>query len=510
MQEHGLLREVAEMHRAGPPRQTMLRREHRAEALRKQGSQLQAAPLHRRVEKGDVGALVSQRLHHLLRRGVHELELHSRRLAVQTAEQRGQDREHRLRAIPNRNAARGSGARLLQFPQQLAARREQRLGAARQPPTRRRQSHAARPSLEQRLAQTRLEHADLGAERRLGHAEPARRLAKAERLGHRREGREVPQLDTPAIKFGYHLVTSHDKTRTRKRVRFLAMKHLLPLVSLLVALVGPARADDLAPLNTRFDQPSALEGWSRLTVPGWVEKWNRAEIQSGRLLIQPGSGGWFEDMMGGHLYRPVTGDFVVTTRLRVRGTTTPLPRSSFSLAGLLVRAPREFNAGNWQPNQENWLFFSLGTAADPEALPAAIRVKDTPQFEIKSTYRSRSTLKISDAPSNHLDLRIVRDGSIFTLLYRSTEPDAKWTVRDQFIRSDLPGTLWVGLTAYSDWDSAAPLYPDYLRINRDGPPTSAADLFAEFESVSFRRPQFRLGLPIATLVSGRMADYTKD
>jgi hypothetical protein len=215
-------------------------------------------------------------------------------------------------------------------------------------------------------------------------------------------------------------------------------------------------------------------------------------------------------MMGGHLYQPITGNFVVTTRLRVRGTGSPLPRTSFSLAGLFVRAPREFNAGNWQPNRENWLFFSLGTAADPEALPAELRVKGTPQFEIKTTYQSRSTLKISDAPAAHLDLRIVRDGSLFTLLHRAVEPGAKWTVLDQFIRNDLPATLWVGLTAYSDWDAAAPIYPDYERLNREGPPTSSADLIAEFESITFRRPTFKLGLPIATLVTGRLEDYTRD
>ncbi len=285
---------------------------------------------------------------------------------------------------------------------------------------------------------------------------------------------------------------------------------LLALLGLTFFLSPSVRANDLAPLSTRFDQPSALHGWERFQVMGWTPKWEQMEIVDGRLLISPNSGGWFEDMMGGHLYRPVNGNFVVTTRLHVTGRDSELPRRSFSLAGLLIRAPRMFNAGNWQPNQENWLFFSVGTAADPEQLPQDLQIKDTPQFEIKTTTNSRSTLKISDAPSNHVDLRVVRDGSIFTLLYRAVDPAASWTVLDQFIRPDLPDTLWVGPTAYTDWDSAAAIYPDYERLNRDGPPTAAPDLIARFEHVTFRRPAFSLGLPIATLVPERLADYTRD
>lgn len=243
---------------------------------------------------------------------------------------------------------------------------------------------------------------------------------------------------------------------------------------------------------------------------GWVEKWRTAEVQNNRLVVVPGSGGWFEDMVGGHMYRPITGNFLVTTRVRVSGTQSALPRTSFSLAGLLIRAPREFNVGNWTPGKENWLFFSVGTAADVEQLPEKLAVTGRPQCEIKSTVQSKSTLKISEAPSAYVNLRIVRDGSIFTMLFRPVASGAEWKVLDQFLRPDLPETLHVGITAYSDWDSAAAVYPDYERLNRVGPPTSNADLRAEFEFIRFRRPAFNLGLPIASLVSRRMADYTRD
>lgn len=61
------------------------------------------------------------------------------------------------------------------------------------------------------------------------------------------------------------------------------------------------------------------------------------------------------DNQAGRLYREVTGNFVVTVRLEVMGTNRALPYAEFSLAGLFVRAPREFSAATWTPGGENWL-----------------------------------------------------------------------------------------------------------------------------------------------------------
>ncbi|MEO0490221.1 MAG: hypothetical protein AAFZ49_11770, partial [Cyanobacteria bacterium J06659_2] len=145
--------------------------------------------------------------------------------------------------------------------------------------------------------------------------------------------------------------------------------------------------DDLRSLSTRFENPQALASWQEFQVEGWEPKWEPPRVENGRLVLQPQSSGWFEDNTAGHLYQEVTGDFIVTTRIRVEGTQSPLPQRSFSLAGLFIREPRTMTAETWEPNQENWLFFSVGTAS-----PAG-----RSQFEIKSTYDSLSTLKISEA-----------------------------------------------------------------------------------------------------------------
>ena len=204
-------------------------------------------------------------------------------------------------------------------------------------------------------------------------------------------------------------------------------------------------------------------------------------------MLQPRSSGWFEDNTAGHLYQEVTGDFIVTTRIRVEGTQSSVPQRSFSLAGLFIRKPRAITATTWEPNQENWLFFSVGTAS-----PAG-----QPQFEIKSTYNSLSTLKIFEAQEGWMRLRVARSGELFTLLYQP-DSSSEWTVLDQFIRPDLPETLNVGLTAYADWDSMAPDYPNYQQYNEQGASTQNADMVAYVESIEFRRPSTPR-FPLATL-----------
>ncbi len=244
---------------------------------------------------------------------------------------------------------------------------------------------------------------------------------------------------------------------------------------------------DLRSLSTRFDRPESLQGWREFQAQGWVPKWESPKVENGRLVLRPRSSGWFEDNTAGHLYRVVTGDFIVTTRIKVEGTRTPVPQRSFSLAGLFIREPRSFTREGWTPKNENWLFFSVGTA-----FPAG-----RPQFEIKSTYNSLSTLKISDAKEGWVRLRIARSGELFTLLYQG-EGSREWRVLEQFIRPDLPETLNVGLTAYADWDSMAPDYPNYQKYNEQGASTQNADLIAYIESIEFRRPNTSR-FPIATL-----------
>ncbi len=270
--------------------------------------------------------------------------------------------------------------------------------------------------------------------------------------------------------------------------------------------VGAASADELAPLSTGFDDASELADWSQHAPEGFTPKWQPPRVENGTLVLRPKSSGWFEDNQAGHLYRQIAGDFIVTTRLQVKGTTAALPQTPFSLAGLFVRAPREVSAANWTPGQENWLFLSVGTAA-----PAG-----EPHYEIKTTTNSLSTLKILPSQSGWVELRIARHGELFTLLERPDGVDA-WRVIDQMIRPDLPHVLNVGVTAYADYASVEPIYPDYQRYNTQGAAAENADLIALVDSITFRRPATGR-LPIANIdapafievIAARRADLLAD
>ncbi len=258
------------------------------------------------------------------------------------------------------------------------------------------------------------------------------------------------------------------------------------LIAAAVLIASPALAQpaDITQLSTLFSAPEALRGWNQHTVPGFSPKWQAPRIENGRLVLQPTSSGWLEDMQAGHLYQAIEGNFIVTAKLKVEGTTAQLPQTLFSLAGIFIRAPREgLTAATWQPGRENWLFFSTGTA-----FPAG-----TPQFEVKTTYNSLSTLKISsaapiyaDGRTRDVELRIARQGELFSLLYR-IEGQSEFTLLEQFIRPDLPQRLNVGVTAYADWGAAAPIYPDFQRYNTQAPAMNG-DVVARIERIDFRRP----------------------
>jgi YVTN family beta-propeller protein len=108
----------------------------------------------------------------------------------------------------------------------------------------------------------------------------------------------------------------------------------------------PFVVDDLAPLSDEFDDPDTLTNWLRNeTVEGWggskLEQYDISTTTPGHMRLMPYASSWYEDFTGTYAYKEVTGDFVLTTRLDVTNRAgNGRPNSDFSLAGLMVRAPR--------------------------------------------------------------------------------------------------------------------------------------------------------------------------
>ncbi|MEM7550333.1 MAG: hypothetical protein AAF363_11685 [Bacteroidota bacterium] len=230
-----------------------------------------------------------------------------------------------------------------------------------------------------------------------------------------------------------------------------------------------------------FDRPSSLEGWHKNDIKGWPDKWNPIEFseEDGKpcMVIKPKVSSWYEDVYGGLLSKKVTGDFQVTANVKATGTDKNTPGQSFSLGGIMARKPNDFEADTWKPGKENWLFITTGTADRP----------GEQQFEVKTTYQSMSTLRTYPAKTKWVQLRMVRLRELFTMLYKYEGEE--WQYLDQWVRPDMPETLEVGIIAYTDWDNAAPLYPDFKTINSKGISNGKEDLILKVEKIAFEYPK---------------------
>ncbi|NUQ00364.1 MAG: hypothetical protein HUU35_10985 [Armatimonadetes bacterium] len=247
-----------------------------------------------------------------------------------------------------------------------------------------------------------------------------------------------------------------------------------------LAVVPLAAQDDLQALSDEFDDEATLANWKRIhQTEGWnadqLERFDINRTRQGVMMLVPYTNVWYRDYRGELVYKDIEGDFVATTRLYVtRRGGGGAPRSSFSLGGILVRAPREVTPTTWQPGGENYIFLSLGAASQPGQY----------QWEVKTTVNSNSQLQLAPAGGAEGQIRIARIGSSLILLRRA--PQQSWQVHQRYQRSDFPTALQVGVTAYTDWPTCQRYQPqDHNgRVIRDGRP----DLEVQYDYVRFQRP----------------------
>jgi len=253
---------------------------------------------------------------------------------------------------------------------------------------------------------------------------------------------------------------------------------LLLVVGLLL-LAAPSHAQ--IPESDEFSNPATLALWQRVDV---LEDWGADQLQSvdidvtraGHFTLVPHASTWYQDWRGVLVFRPVTGDFVATASVHVeRRTGAGAPTSQYSLAGILVRTPRAITPATWAPGGENYVFLSLGAADQPGSY----------QHEVKTTEDSVSTLQISPAPGADAEIQVARIGNAFIMLRRPL-PAGAWTVHRRYPRSDMPATLQVGMTVYTDWPTASTLTPfDHNQtVIAGGNP----DLVAQFDYFRFAAP----------------------
>lgn len=249
-------------------------------------------------------------------------------------------------------------------------------------------------------------------------------------------------------------------------------------------------ANDLAVLSDEFTDASTLANFQRVNA---VEGWNADKLEArdinvsrpGRMTMIPRTGGWFNDYIGELSFKPVSGDFVVTTEVIPRNRAgNAAPSGEYSLAGIMIRTPTGHTTGasGWPLGQQNYVFLSMGAANNP----------GTYQFEVKNTVNSSSVLAISNAPATQAELQVARLGGAVITLRR--DAGGAWLVHRRYARNDLPAALQVGLVAYTDWLGIQARFPiaqpgSYLANNAAVITDQNPGLTAEFEYLRFHRPQ---------------------
>lgn len=228
-------------------------------------------------------------------------------------------------------------------------------------------------------------------------------------------------------------------------------------------------------LSDDFSNPATLSNWTRVTQ---AEGWNISQtdvlsigaVRPGWLTIVPKTSTWYQDYRGELLFKLVNGDFIVKASLDVASKQGGPPRSNFSLAGIMVRTPRNITPNTWAPGGENYIFSSIGAGDHP----------GTWQYEIKSTQNSSSWLQLSQAASGVVRIGVARIGSNLVLL-RNT--GAGWQIVFRYQRPDMPATVQAGITIYTDYSTASTFSPfvhNSTSINIGNP-----DLVAHVDYVTY-------------------------
>lgn len=277
---------------------------------------------------------------------------------------------------------------------------------------------------------------------------------------------------------------------------------------------APTVTDDIAPLSDEFGNASTLSDWQRNhIVEGWgasankLETWDIDTSRAGHMRLMPVPCTWYNHRTGPLAFKTITGDFVATIRLDVRrrGGLPGRPQSDFTWGGLLIRAPRALTQCApvpdpgpntvlpWPPNgsyttqwnftPENYIYLASGFGTNTTSANTNLW-----QYESKITTNSNSVFYsgVTGVPANESvsTLQIVRIGQTSLLLRR--HGNGSWIIQERYTTSNLPATVQIGLTAYTNWFHIANQHE--FHHNRTAATGGNPDIIADVDYLRLRRP----------------------
>ena len=285
------------------------------------------------------------------------------------------------------------------------------------------------------------------------------------------------------------------------------MKRMTILLAVMAAATLQLGAyDDLTIFSDEFDAAHSITNWQRIyQVEGWgndaLQQFDINLTRPGRMTMVPYTSSWYAEWRGELTFKTVTGDFVITTDVEPRNRAgTGAPGSQYSLAGIMVRAPRAMTSpAQWTAGGQNYVFLSLGAASNP----------GTCQYEVKTTSNSVSTLYVSNNAPARASIQVARIGPHLIMLRR--DQGGAWQVHRRYFRPDMPATLQAGLTVYTDWPVCESVgfqsQNQFVLTNGLRLPNGTTvggcnpDLVAAFDYVRYVRPQIPANLMGANLSS---------
>jgi len=244
------------------------------------------------------------------------------------------------------------------------------------------------------------------------------------------------------------------------------MRILLLFLALCPALLLQSQ---VSLLSDEFESPCALYDWTDVSD---YEGWNATHLETkdvdvsntGQLTMMPYTTAWFANYRSTLLFKEVAGDFTFTTNVTASNRAEDnMPSRLYSLAGLMVRTPRDTLAAlnNWQTGMANYVFMALGFAATNHPTCSGC---PGPHFEVKNTTNSNSNLRVSSIGGLQAEIRMVRVNDAILVLYKT--PGDDYIVHQRYYRPDMPDTVQIGFVTYTDWPNVSGQNP-YSHISQD-------------------------------------------
>ena len=211
-------------------------------------------------------------------------------------------------------------------------------------------------------------------------------------------------------------------------------------------------------LSDEFESPCSLYDWTDISD---YEGWNATHLEvkdvnitnAGQLTMMPLTTSWYANYRSTLLFKEVTGDFTFTTNVTASNRAeTGMPGRLYSLAGLMIRTPRDTLAAinNWQTGMANYVFMALGFAATNHPSCSGC---PGPHFEVKSTTNSNSNLRVASISGLEAEIRMVRVNDAILVLYKT--PGNDYVVHQRYFRPDMPETVQIGFVTYTDWPNVS-------------------------------------------------------